>query len=105
MANLAVQIWVLKLGSLCADGVMAFCQPSPVGEGGTQSVTDEVSFINKPSPYSPPLTCLYALSYIFAMAKIFFARAGVAAPFFMRQLQFPHCSPGVFMRVLESSPR
>ena len=48
-----IGVWVLKLGSLCADGVMAFCQPSPVGEGGTQSVTDEVSFINQPSPYSP----------------------------------------------------
>ena len=28
--------------SLYADGVRAFCQPSPAGEGGARSVTDEV---------------------------------------------------------------
>ena len=30
-----------------ADGSKDFCQPSPVGEGGARSVTDEVSFLDK----------------------------------------------------------
>ena len=30
-----------------ADGSKDFCQPSPVGEGGARSVTDEVSFVKK----------------------------------------------------------
>ncbi len=30
--------------NMCADGIRAFCQPSPVGEGGARSVTDEESF-------------------------------------------------------------
>ena len=29
-------------GSLYADEIRAFCQPSPAGEGGARSVTDEV---------------------------------------------------------------
>ena len=29
-------------GSLYADEIRAFCQPSPAGEGGVRSVTDEV---------------------------------------------------------------
>ena len=32
---------------LCADEIRAFCQPSPAGEGGARSVTDEVSFVKK----------------------------------------------------------
>ena len=31
----------------CADENRDFCQPSPVGEGGARSVTDEVSFVKK----------------------------------------------------------
>ena len=30
-----------------ADESKDFCQPSPVGEGGARSVTDEVSFVKK----------------------------------------------------------
>ena len=33
--------------SLCVDESKDFCQPSPAGEGGARSVTDEVSFVKK----------------------------------------------------------
>ena len=33
--------------NMCADESKDFCQPSPVGEGGARSVTDEVSFVKK----------------------------------------------------------
>ena len=33
--------------SPCADEIRTFCQPSPVGEGGSRRLTDEVSFLDK----------------------------------------------------------
>ena len=33
--------------SPCADEIRTFCQPSPVGEGGSSRLTDEVSFLDK----------------------------------------------------------
>ena len=33
--------------STCADEIRTFCQPSPVGEGGSRRLTDEVSFLDK----------------------------------------------------------
>ncbi len=31
----------------CADEIRTFCQPSPVGEGGSRRLTNEVSFLDK----------------------------------------------------------
>ncbi len=33
--------------SPCADEIRTFCQPSPVGEGGSRRLTDEMSFLDK----------------------------------------------------------
>ena len=39
--------WRGRESSTRADESKDFCQPSPVGEGGARSVTDEVSFVKK----------------------------------------------------------
>ena len=56
--------------SPCADEIRTFCQPSPVGEGGSRRLTDEVSFLDKAT---------FPLSY-FSVKKSTKSQQGGLAP-------------------------